>query len=122
MAHFWLREYRLVGRNRDVRRKLAPKSRSQGPAVDRRDDRLAQPPHMRPFPGLALIAALPLLDELGMRLALRVGIAPAAAPRRTLIAARAEGAPGASKDDHLDRAVGIGLVEGAMQLALEAAR
>ncbi len=36
-----------------------------------------------------------------------------------LIVAGAEGAAGAGENDHADVAVGVGLVEGAMQLLLE---
>ena len=39
-----------------------------------------------------------------------------------LVVAGAEGAAGAGQDDHPDGAVGVGLVEGAMQLGFELVR
>ncbi len=118
VAHFRLREHRFLGRDRDVGRELVPEAAAHGPAVDRRDDRLAEPPHVHPERDPVTVAALPILDVVGDRLALRVGMARAGL-RVALVVAGREGAAGAGEDDHPYRAVGVGLVEGAVELRLE---
>src|SRR5262245_48179323 len=77
---------------------------------------------MGPLPGPAAIVALPIFDGPGVRFALRIGMPRAGLSGLTLVVAGAEGAAGAGEDDHADRAVGIRLVEGAMQLGLELVR
>ena len=91
------------------------------PAVDGGDDRLAEPPHVLPFDDALAVAALPIFDEFGDRLAGRIGIARVPDLFVALVEAGAEGGAGAGQDDDPDRAVGVRLVEGAVQLVLEIA-
>src|SRR6476660_6845805 len=122
MANLWLREHRLVRCNGNVGRELVPEAAAHGPAVDLGDDRLPQPPHMGPLTDPAGVVTLPELDELRVRLALRVGMPGAALSGLALVVAGAEGAAGAGEDDDADSAVGIGLIERAMQLGFERRR
>ena len=76
---------------------------------------------MLPLRDALAIAAVPVLDELGDRLAGGIGVA-LAVRRRLLVEAGAERGAGAGQHDHLHVRIGVGLVEGAMQLGLEIAR
>jgi len=71
-----LREHGLIRRDRDVGGELVPEARPHRPAVDRRDDGLAQPPHMRPIDDPLAVPAMTIFDEFRDRLSGRVGIPP----------------------------------------------
>src|ERR1700730_17581128 len=77
---------------------------------------------MRPVCDAKRIGALPELDELGVRLSLRVGMARAGLSGLALVVAGAESAPGAGQDDDADAAIGVGLVEAPVQLGFELVR
>src|SRR5262249_11600940 len=118
VPHLGLREHRLVGRDRDVSRELVPEARTHGPAVDRGDDRLAEPPHVRPVSDALALPAVAIFDELGDRLPGRIGIAPAGLVG-ALVEAGAERLAAAGEYDYAHRTVAVSLVEGAVQLVLE---
>src|SRR5262249_44633086 len=67
------------------------------------------------------LPAVAILDELGDRLAGRIGVAP---PRLVvaLVEAGTERVAAAGQDDHAHRRIDIGLVEGAVQLVFEIGR
>ena len=69
VAHFWLGENRLVRRDRDVGGELVPEAAAHRPAVDRGDDRCAEPPHVLPLPDALAVALVPIADEFRDRLA-----------------------------------------------------
>ena len=74
------------------------------------------------WPTRVAVVALPIFDELGVRLALRIGVARAGRRGLPLVVAGAEGAAGAGEDDDPHGTVGIGLVERAVQLGFELVR
>src|SRR5262249_49045988 len=90
--------------------------------VDRGDDRLSQPPHMRPQRDALGVGALPELDEIGERLALGINVPWGGFVALALVVAGAESAAGAGEDDDADGAVGVRPVEGAMQLGFKLVR
>src|SRR4051794_36243109 len=119
MANLGLREHRLVRCNGDVGRELVPEATAHGPAVDGRDDRLPQPPHMGPLPDAAGVVALPELDEVRVRLALRVGMPGAALSGLSLVVAGTEGgAPGGEGCCAGGRG-GIGPIESGMKVRFQ---
>ena len=118
VAHLGLGEHRLVGRDGDVGGELVPEAAAHRPAVDRRDDRLAEPPHVRPRAGARAVLAVQYSMNSAC-LALRIGMARAALGGLPLVVAGAERRPRAGENDHLDCAVRVGLVEQAVQLGLE---
>ncbi len=122
LAHFRLREHRLVGGDRDVGGELIPESAAHGPAVDRRDHRLAQAPHMLPMADAGAVLTLPLLDIFGVRLALRIQRPHAGGRRRRLIVAGGKRRAVAGENDGAHLAVGVGLVERAVDFRFEVAR
>ena len=77
---------------------------------------------MRPIGDAAGVVAVPELDVFGVGLALGVDMPRPGIGGGGLVVAGAEGAPGAGQDDDAHGAVGIGLVEGAVQLLFEAVR
>ena len=117
-----LGEHRLVGRDRDVGGKLVPESAAHGPAIHRRYDRLAEPPHMLPLRDMFAVVPLPIFDELGVRLALRIRMPHAGGRRRRLIIAGAKRRAGPGEDNGADTAIRIGLVHRLINFRLEAAR
>src|SRR5262249_4715869 len=78
--------------------------------------------HMRPQRHPPGVDALPELDEIGKRFALRIGMPRTGLVRCALVVAGAEGAAGAGEDDHADGAVGVRPVEDPMQLGFELVR
>src|SRR3954468_3818587 len=77
VTDFGLCKHGLVGGDRDVGGELVPETGTHRPAIDGRDDRLAKAPHVLPFDDALALAALAIFDELGDRLAGRIGIPPA---------------------------------------------
>src|SRR5262247_1946071 len=77
---------------------------------------------MRPQRHAPGVDALPELDEIGQRFALRIGMPRTGLVRCALVVAGAEGAARAGEDDHADGAVGIRTVEDPMQLGFELVR
>src|SRR3984893_9072935 len=122
VADLGLREHCLIRRDGDVGGELVPKASAHGQAVDRCNDGLAQSPHMRPARHAVGVGALPELDEIGERLAFRIGMPGAGLVGCALVVAGAEGAAGAGEDDHAHGAVRIRPVEDPMQLSLELVR
>src|SRR5260221_14171700 len=121
MTDLGLRETRLIGCDGDVGGELVQKTPAHRPAVYRRNDRLPQPPHMRPVLHPPSVGALPELDIIGKRFAARIGM-PGAGRRLALVIAGAERAAGAGEDDHAHGTIGVRLVEDAVQLGFELVR
>src|SRR5262249_957492 len=69
--------------------------------------------------GVVGVVALPVLDEIGVRFALRVGMPRTGLAGLRLVVAGAEGAAGAREDDHPDGAIGIRLIKRTVKLGFQ---
>ena len=77
---------------------------------------------MRPIVDAGAVLTLPMLDVFGVRLTLRIGMPRAGRRRRRLIVAGGKRRAVAGEDDGAHLAVGIGLVERAVDFRFEFAR